>query len=394
MDDFFDSAAPVLQRLIDDPERGAPKILNSTTMPIEPEEIEGELHRVELDHDILTDRILEGVNADSIDAGKKVVREAGLDVLAFYKSFRFKDIPPFAGEWGIFLIDAGIATVSAYFNDTKPDLPSRELNKIAMQMLVSHEQYHFWIDAWALMQEAEPVWGRQYKKYEYYIQAREEFSLHSSNFEESLANHYLFRTVSKNRLSDGTLPTQMLANFLDICPEPYSNYRMNVEERRSKERQLAGAVINGCGIGMFKLLAIDPEAKRIGRMFAQDIALSLRKYPVSDINACPIFIIQEKNFSSRVAPYQLPDRSEFKRFVTNYLAGYLTRRTKHEFFEIDNGETIKFPNSHEKEILPWEFENMIMKAGMRRQEYWQEKRNTKTWKKGCPRAPVKPPLAQ
>jgi hypothetical protein len=394
MSDFFDAAAPVLQRLIDDPDRGAPQILNPTTMPIEPEEINGELHRVEPENGSLTDLGLEDVEAESVDAGRRAVREAGLDVLAFYKSFRFRDLPPYRGQWGIFLIDAGIAAVAAHFKDIKPSLPFVELQKLAMKTLILHERYHFWIDAWALAREADPFVGNQYKKYEYYIEQRQAFAMTPSDFEESLANHYLFRTVSEIRLSDGTHPTRMLADFLDICPEPYSNYRMSMDERRAKERQLAGAVITGLNVVAVRMAAIDPSAKLIGRMPAQDISLSLTKYPVSERDACPIFIIKDNKFSSRMAPYLLPDRSEFKRFVTSYLAGSLARKTDHEFFQIDNGETIKFPNPHEKEIRSYEFENMIMKAGMRRQEYWREKRYTQNWKKGCPRTPPKPPLTQ
>lgn len=169
---------------------------------------------------------------------------------------------------------------------------------------------------------------------------------------------------------------------------------MDIDEKRAKERQLAGAVTSGLNVVAVRMAAIDPAAKLIGRMPAQDISLSLRKYPASEPDACPLFIIKDQKFTSRMAPYQCPDRSEFKRFVTSYLAGSLARRTDHEFFQIDNGETIKFPNPHEKEIRGYEFENMLLKAGMRRQEYWREKRNTQTWKKGCPRTPSKPPLKQ
>ena len=49
MGDFFDVAAPVLQRLTDDPDRGAPRILNPTTIPIEPEEFIGDLQSIGLE---------------------------------------------------------------------------------------------------------------------------------------------------------------------------------------------------------------------------------------------------------------------------------------------------------------------------------------------------------
>jgi hypothetical protein len=394
MGDFFDVAAPALDRLTDDPERGAPRVLNPTTMPIEPEEIGGELQRIRLEDDRLSGLGLDNVDPENVDAATRVVREAGIDVLAFYKSFRFRDLPPYRGRWGIFLIDAGIAAVTAHFKDIKPSLPFVELQQLAIRTLISHERYHFWIDAWALARESDPLVGNRFKKYEYYIEQRQAFAMTPLDFEESLANYYLFRTISEMRLSDGTHPTRMLADFLDSCPVPYSDYRMDIDDRRAKERQLAGAVISGLNVVVVLMAAVDPFAKAIGRMPAQDISLDLRKYPICESDACPMFIIQDHRFASRVALYQRPDRSEFKRFVTSYLAGSLARRTDHEFFQIDNGETIKFPNPHEKEIRGYELDNMLMKAGMRRPDYWREKLNTQNWKKGCPRTPSKPPVTQ
>lgn len=394
MGDFYDVAAPVLESLIDNPERGAPQILNPTTMPIEPDEIDGDLKRILVEDDEPSGVDLDQVAPENVDAARRVVREAGIDVLAFYKSFRFRDLPPYRGLWGIFLVDAGIAAVAAHFKDIKPTLPLAELQKLAMKTLILHERYHFWIDAWALSRESDPFLVDRFKIYEYYVDQRQVVAMSELEHEERLANHYLFRTIREVRLSDGTHPTRMLADFLDSCPVPYSSYRMDMRDRRFIERQLAGAVVNGSNVASAQLFAVDPFAQAIGRMSAQDIALDPRKYPVCDRDACPIFIIQDSRFASRVAPYQCPDRSEFKRFVTSYLAGSLARRTDHEFFHIDNGETIKFPNPHEKEIRGYEFENMLMKAGMRRPDYWREKKNTQTWKRGCPRTPSRPPLSR
>lgn len=363
-------------------------------MPIEPDEIGGDFKRIPVEDDEPYGVDLDQVAPENVDAARRVVREAGIDVLAFYKSFRFRDLPPYRGLWGIFLVDAGIAAVAAHFKDIKPTLPLAELQKLAMKTLILHERYHFWIDAWALSRESDPFLGDRFKTYEYYVEQRQVFAMSDLDYEERLANHYLFRTIREVRLSDGTHPTRMLADFLDSCPVPYSSYRMDMGDRRIIERQLAGAVVNGLNVAAVLLAAVDPHAQAIGRMSAQDISLDPRKYPVCERDACPIFIIQDSRFASRVAPYQCPDRSEFKRFVTSYLAGSLARRTDHEFFQIDNGETIKFPNPHEKEIRGYEFENMLMKAGMRRPDYWREKKNTQTWKKGCPRTPSKPPLSQ
>lgn len=166
MADFFDVAAPVLDRLSDDPDRGAPRILNPTTMPMEPEEISGEILRVREEADRIFGLGLDDVDPENDEAGRRVLREAGIDMLAFYKSFRFRDLPPYRGRWGIFLIDAGVAAVVAHFRDIKPSLPLAELQQLAMKTLISHERYHFWIDAWALSREADPFVGSRVKRYE------------------------------------------------------------------------------------------------------------------------------------------------------------------------------------------------------------------------------------
>ena len=115
MKDFFDVAAPVLNRLVDDPDRGAPNITSPTTMPEGTNQIEGELHQIDIAGEEPWELNLDNVKEEDVDAGRRVVLEAGVDILAFYKSFRFRDQPPFRGSWGIFLIDAGIASVAAHY---------------------------------------------------------------------------------------------------------------------------------------------------------------------------------------------------------------------------------------------------------------------------------------
>ena len=392
MKDFFDVAAPVLNRLVDDPDRGAPNITSPTTMPEGTNQIEGELQQIDIAGEEPWELNLDNVKEEDVDAGRRVVREAGVDILAFYKSFRFRDQPPFRGSWGIFLIDAGIASVAAYYLKKRPALNAIEAQQLALKTLVFHERYHFWIDAWALAREADPFISNFYKKYEYYIEQRQMFAMTHLDFEESLANYYLMRSISKTSLNDGSHPTRLVADFLSSCPEPYSLYRLTIGKRRAYERQLAGAIVSGLNVVAVRMAGIDPFAKDLGRLSASDISFDQRKYPISKVSLCPTFIVRDPLFASRIAPFQRPKRSEFKRFITNYLAGSVERKTKHEFFKIDNGETIMFPNPHDKEIRGYELDNILKKAGLLRPEYWREKQNTKSWKKGCPRTHSKPPL--
>jgi len=97
-----------------------------------------------------------------------------------------------------------------------------------LKTLVLHERYHFWIDTWALAREADPCTVNSYKKYEYYLEQRQMLAMSPSDFEESLTNHYLFRSISKAKLGDGSRPTRLVADFLNSCPVTYSLYRTNL----------------------------------------------------------------------------------------------------------------------------------------------------------------------
>lgn len=393
MKDFSEIAAPMVEGLVDDPDRGPPDVRQPTTLPESADGDFGEIVRIAPDTENPESIGIDDIDPGDIDAGRRVFPEVGIDILAFYKSFRFRQLPPFPGNWGVFLIDVGVATLVEEFRLQRPNLPLTDLQKIATSALLYHEQYHFWIDVWALAQEMSSLHASKIKQYEYYFEQRKQFSLTGLDFEESLANHYMFRRLSKFHMSDGSRPTRLVAKFLDQCPEPYSHYRMRASQRMIKERQLAGAITNGSYVAAIGLAGVDPHSESIGQVIASSITFEDRKYPLKEFNTlCPVFVVRDRHFASRVIPFQPPDRVECKRFVTNYLAGTLDRRTDHEYFQIDNGEILKFPNPHEKEIRRYELGNMLAKAGMRRPEYWKEKQITKTWKKGCPRTTPKPPL--
>jgi hypothetical protein len=53
-------------------------------------------------------------------------------------------------------------------------------------------------------------------------------------------------------------------------------------------------------------------------------------------------------------------------FVSSYLKGVPVSETDHEYYQIDNGESIKIPNPHScvDRLKPWEFKNTVLKAGL------------------------------
>ena len=77
-------------------------------------------------------------------------------------------------------------------------------------------------------------------------------------------------------------------------------------------------------------------------------------------------------------------------FIERYLAGKRDRKTDHTYYKIDNGELLKMPNTHAREVTYGEFANLIGKAGMTSAEFHAARRDTRKWRKDTPRRDVKP----
>ena len=391
----FEATARALLPLLSNLPSGPPQHRSNTTFPIMDEPFYELLDPSPIDpSDGAQDRVVSvGVAAQpgEIEAGRRAVQEVGLDILAFYKSFRFIDRPPLRGKWGIFIIDQGIATVAAAFRAADPRLPRHEAEWLALQTLYEHERYHFWIDAWTLSMEAAAA-GEKYKRYEYYLAHREAVALSPGDYEESLANHYAFRRLGRIKLSTGSGPAQVLRKFFETCPEPYSIFDLDTQTRLKFEGRLAGGLMSGVSGPTCALTSADPDVTGSGQTLAQMLRPDVRAYPLNEHFACPVYAVHDPGFVSRVTPFQGPDLKEMRRFVQDYLAGKPTRKTDHQFYGIDNGEEIKFPNPHDKDVRGYEFKNIIRKSGMHNIDFQRERVRTRHWKKACPRPEPKPPL--
>jgi hypothetical protein len=90
------------------------------------------------------------INEDgAIEGG---VRQHGVDVLAFYKSYRNVNNKPFIGKWGIFYINKGIRHIAQMIDN---EFPSNGYSrKIAIDFLWHHEIYHAKFDIGILGFEA------------------------------------------------------------------------------------------------------------------------------------------------------------------------------------------------------------------------------------------------
>ena len=80
------------------------------------------------------------------------IRQYGLDILAFYKSYRHLNEKPFKGKWGIFFINKGIQYISQMIETEFPK--NGYSRKVAIDFLWHHEIYHAKFDIGILGFEA------------------------------------------------------------------------------------------------------------------------------------------------------------------------------------------------------------------------------------------------
>jgi len=109
---------------------------------------------------------------------------------------------------------------------------------------------------------------------------------------------------------------------------------------------------------------------------------------------CPVYIVSGFSASRFVNPsITLPKLSEMEHgFIRSYLNGREGKKTDHKYFTIDNGQRLKFPNPHRKNVKLCEFSNIIKKAGLVQKDFYTEREKTKVWKKNVPRSEIKPSL--
>ncbi len=391
MEDFGKIADRWLNQIQDDPSRPLPQDIDPTSFPIGGGELDGQLIDIALESDAPILGVGHSPSDEDVGAARKAYREVGIDVLAFYKSFRFRDRAPFRGHWGIFLLDAGGAAVAAEYAAMRPALPFAEARRLAVATLLAHERYHFWIDAWALGQEILPMSTHRIKRYEYYLAEKRHNFLTEYDIEESLANHYAFRQLRNLKLSDGSTAGSIVRTFFTSCPEPYSDFSYAPRARARREGELATAVASGISTAVAGLALRIGDLPEIG-IASPGIRPAPSTHPIVNRQSCPIYDVWVIGYAARVQPFLRPPLKEFRGFIEGYLDGKKEPRTDHEYYRIDNGEKVKFPNPHDKEVRDHELKGTLRSAGMRYPEFLQARIATQYWKKNCPRHPPKPPI--
>jgi hypothetical protein len=388
--DFAQDVRPLLKQIGDDPNmQEAARQSEGTTSPMDVEGLEGDLYPLGSDGDdahweVIGDTAL---NEGDVEAADDAYEGSGVDVLAFYKSFRNVDKAPFIGRWGAFLFDIGIAALARRLSYAGLRSPSNEVREFAAHVLLAHERYHFWVDAWTLNQEVLPL-GEWRKRYVYYRAEARKNALTEHDIEESLANHYVFSRLCDRVLSDGTVVRAALKAVLAECPEPYSIFVFSPNERIKVESYLAFGAANG----------VATQLRDVGGRLDGTVPLGggiqppHPRHPTLGSHRCPAYVVRARNYRGLVAPFQCPRLDELEQFVVRYLDGAREKRTDHQYYRIDNGEKLKMPNVHHKEAKWPEFSGILRKAGMTRTDFYEARDNTLSWKQNCPRKPSKPPL--
>jgi hypothetical protein len=309
----------------------------------------------------------------------------GFAVFAFYKSIHFKAQRPFPGLWGIFVHDWAVGCIQQqvlqyhrHFPLAQP-LSVTDAQLFARRMLFRHEFYHFRVDAWTLAIEA-ALGAHRYALYNRQIYRRVHPGLLC--VEESLANRHLWN--NRDRLLRNC--RGFLTDFMDCQPGAYACYKRH--PRCAGGSQSLPDFLRG----QLALQVVDLRAT-----FGQtrsDLAPFVAEAPPTVIKKsnCPFYIVRGTNPNRFLPPFRgLPTVDEMERFVTDYLDGKPVSSSDHRKRRLDNGETVKLPNPHSNEdrAKPWEFLNILRRAGLRSPEYYTERERTKTWRRNVPRGTIR-----
>jgi hypothetical protein len=387
MNDFYNHAKSLLPLLNENPDAFTPD--SNTTKHKNPlNEIDGKIHR-----DQSIDEIIEKCedNIEGADQASRAYPMEGIEILAFYKSFRFKNHSPFNGLWGIFLLDVGVDALHKNFIEIDETINSCEAKRIAVQLLVEHERYHYWIDTWTFAIEASSI--SKYKLFEPYKKIKNSIELTDEDHEESLANHFAFERLKRIKLSNGSTATKILKETLRTGPTPYNNFCYSQPDRIKRETELGLSIRNSlpptASYAFQRLAGLENSTTQTVSCLITP-SITTRRHPITGITQCPIHLITTSNYSKIISPYLSPDLSEMERFIKNYLSGEFVSHSNHENYRIDNGSLIRLPNPHSKTIRNYELSGTLKLAGMTTREFGNERIRTKSWKKRCPRSEIKP----
>jgi hypothetical protein len=169
---------------------------------------------------------------DAVDGG---IRHRGIEAIAFYKSRRFIDRPPYRGRWGIFYLKSGLLTVAQHIEDEYPGRPDGG-RKLALEFLRKHEFFHYRADLQTLMLEAT-------LKRQLYSPLRRALRFAPEVFvEEALANREAWDWARRNAVGIA----EFAFAFMKLQPDAYARFD---EPRLSLAGEWAAMTVDGAPPG-------------------------------------------------------------------------------------------------------------------------------------------------
>ncbi len=170
------------------------------------------------------------------------IRIEGFDCLAFYKSRRYRDRPPYPGRWGIFYLDRGIRHLSDMLRSSVPALASgiippprspratlsfSNTREWAYWFLREHERYHFRFDLYAMSVEA-------VARRAMYERLGHAFRRHPSHLvEEALANAAAYDWARRGENRRAGL-AKFARDFMRLQPHAYARFEEPLIELKAE----------------------------------------------------------------------------------------------------------------------------------------------------------------
>ena len=317
---------------------------------------------------------------DPYESAIERIIEEGFEAIAFYKSFRYKNLKPAKGYWGIFYIKPRFQALQKEMC-IELGVTSTEAYLKLLEFLYGHEIYHYKVDAICLQHEAF-MNNFLYRPYRHYVN-----NLPISDWwEEAVANHYAFTE------NDGIF-TNFFSELISNSPGAYAMglYRDNfwnlVNPRLNLANQISRSIKSASTLDSEKLfdeLKISGHKKpKRGQSKSNNDPYLTKSLAIKN---CPQYWVSWAQFGKIIPNLMSPELREISHdYVGRYLNGQKLKTSDHKYFKIDNGEKIRIPNPHNQNLKAHEFKNIVYKAGMRVMDYWSERKRTKSWKKDSPR---------
>jgi hypothetical protein len=260
-----------------------------------------ELQRIDFDeyeiNDVYQDEDI--WDGEELRATEGAVRNNGLDVLAFYKSFRFINQKPFIGRWGIFYINSGISYLNFLI---RKEFPFGLLNSnYALDYLRSHEAFHAKFDLSILGLEVAA-------KKHFYLPNIYAFKNHKShNPEEAIANQYAFKQICNDKF--GLNPIGFNEFFFDLMKRQPGAYARFDEPLGKLQTELASGILDGA---RFK----NSNSSSLGKWMGFLPPFTFKK---TDI---PEYFIRKVRYSNLISPAKfipevkiISEHSKFKKML-------------------------------------------------------------------------------